>query len=175
MMIALACDCPNKAARLRQALERSGYNCPLGNVVPINAVAKAQQAPDQSSWCSPPTTSRPLPSWLGSAKRSTSRSWPSGPARLEFDPVRAACRRKRFHRRVRRPARRAGRRVVPPVDRGTRPVFSGKGRSPSSRRAAARAARCWPRTSRWPSPKVKTAACLFDFDLGRGRGHGARI
>jgi len=46
MVILLASDCPIKAARLRQALERSGYNCPLGNVVPVNAVAKAQQAPD---------------------------------------------------------------------------------------------------------------------------------
>jgi pilus assembly protein CpaE len=46
MMIVLACDCPNKAARLRQALERCGYNCPLGNVVTVDAAGKASHKPD---------------------------------------------------------------------------------------------------------------------------------
>lgn len=46
MMIALACDCPNRAARMRQALERSGYNCPLGNVVSIDAAGRVLHRPD---------------------------------------------------------------------------------------------------------------------------------
>jgi pilus assembly protein CpaE len=46
MVIVLACDCPAKAARLRQALERSGYNCPLGNVVAVEAAGKASHKPD---------------------------------------------------------------------------------------------------------------------------------
>jgi len=46
MMIALVCDCPSKAARRRQTLERSGYNCPLGNVVAIEAAGKVSHRPD---------------------------------------------------------------------------------------------------------------------------------
>jgi pilus assembly protein CpaE len=46
LVIVLACNCPNKAARLRQALERSGYNCPLGNVVSVDAAGKAHHKPD---------------------------------------------------------------------------------------------------------------------------------
>jgi pilus assembly protein CpaE len=46
MMIALACDCPNKSARMRQALERAGYNCPLGNVVGVESVGRALHPPD---------------------------------------------------------------------------------------------------------------------------------
>jgi pilus assembly protein CpaE len=46
MLILLACDCPIKAARLRQALERLGYDCPLGNVVPVEAAGNARQKPD---------------------------------------------------------------------------------------------------------------------------------
>ena len=46
MLILLGCDCQIKAARLRQALERSGYDCPLGNVVPVDAVARRLPRPD---------------------------------------------------------------------------------------------------------------------------------
>jgi pilus assembly protein CpaE len=46
MMIVLACDCPNKAARMRHALERSGCNCPLGNVVGLEDTGKGLHKPD---------------------------------------------------------------------------------------------------------------------------------
>jgi len=46
MMILLACDCQTKANKLRHAMERNGYDCPLANVVPLSGVTRTSHKPD---------------------------------------------------------------------------------------------------------------------------------